>query len=231
MGTVLEMKMCSEVRLAAVAFFALVLSGCGNDQNRIDFVDMSRKIASQVSSPTGAVAQQAVAAPADVLAQVSGPVIIGAARDGAEIFYLIGVRDNGPYRTYATGTRQTMTFRQGVVTATRGTGDDLMSSDVQQTLALLQSGSDGKARRLMQFLDGEDRTIDLVLDCTITAGLSAPSGTDLAALPGRKMTEDCISDSVSFRNSYHLDEVGRVTASVQWLSVRTGPVLFQELRQ
>lgn len=230
MGTVLEMKMCSEVRLAAVAVFALVLSGCGNDQNRIDFVDMSRKIASQVSSPTGAVAQQAVAAPADVLAQVSGPVIIGAARGGAEIFYLIGVRDNGPYRTYATGTRQTMTFRQGVVTATRGAGNDLMASDIDQTLGLLQIGTEGQVRRVMQYLDAEDVTSDLVLDCRITTGLSASGGATIAQMPGRKMTEDCTSGAISFSNSYSLDGTGRVTASVQWLSPDTGPVVFKELR-
>ncbi len=232
--------MRKKVQATAYAAMALMLAGCGNDQDRTDFVDLARTAISQslqkaqatsADAGTNAGAQpQAIADPAAVLAQVNGPVVFATAREGREPFYLIGVRDNGPYRTYATGTRQTMTLRQGVVTATRGAGDDLMSSDIQQTLALLQSGSGGQARRLMQFLDGDDRTIDLVLDCTITAGLSAPGGAALAALPGRKMTEDCTSDTVSFRNSYHLDAAGRVTASVQWLSARTGPVLFQELR-
>lgn len=223
--------MCSEMRLAVAAVVALILSGCGNDQDRIDFVALSKSIVSQVGGAGSAEGQQAIAAPADVLAQVSGPVIIGLARDGTEPFYLIGVRDNGPYRTYVTGTRQTMTFRQGVVTATRGTRNDLMSSDIDRTLALLRSGQEGRAQRVMHYLDGEDQTIDLVLDCVIKAGLSAPSGAALAALPGRKMTEDCTSPRVSFSNSYHMDATGRVIASVQWLSVRTGPVLFQELRQ
>ncbi|MFU8862906.1 MAG: YjbF family lipoprotein [Rhodobacterales bacterium] len=224
------MKTYSEIRLAAVAGVALSLSGCGNDQDRIDFAELSKSIVSQVGGADNAQGQQAIAAPADVLAQISGPVIIGAARGGTEIFYLIGVRDNGPYRTYATGTRQTMTFRQGVVTATRGAGNDLMSSDIDQTLALLRSGQDGQARRVMQYLDAEDITSDLVLDCTITTGLSAPGAGAIAEMPGRKMTEDCTSGPISFSNSYSLDGTGRVTASVQWLSTDTGPVVFKELR-
>lgn len=230
MGAVLEMKMCSEMRLSVVAVVTLMLSGCGNDRDRIDFVELSKSIVSQVGGADNAQGQQAIAAPADVLAQVSGPVIIGAARGGAEIFYLIGVRDNGPYRTYATGTRQTMTLRQGVVTATRGAGNDLMSSNIEQTLALLRSGKDGQARRVMQYLDAEDITYDLVLDCRITTGLSAPAGQAIAQMPGRKMTEDCTSGAISFSNSYSLDGTGRVTASVQWLSTDTGPVVFKELR-
>lgn len=230
MGTVLEMKMGSEMRLTTVAVFALMLSGCGNDQNRIDFVALTKSVVSQVGGGDGAQGQQAIAAPADVLAQVSGPVIIGLARDGTEPFYLIGVRDNGPYRTYVTGTRQTMTFRQGVVTATRGAGNDLMSSDIDQTLALLRNGTGGQTRRVMQYLSAEDVTTDLVLDCTISTGLSASSGEAIARLPGRKMTEDCTSGAISFSNSYSLDGTGRVTASVQWLSTDTGSVVFQELR-
>ncbi|MFU8883648.1 MAG: YjbF family lipoprotein [Rhodobacterales bacterium] len=228
--------MCRKVQATGFAAVALMLAGCGNDQDSTNFVDIARTAISQslekaTAAGTDKGAQpQAIADPAAVLAQVNGPVIFALARDGAEPFYLIGVRDNGPYRTYATGTRQTMTLRQGIVTATRGAGDDLMSSDIKETLALLQSGSGGQARRLMQFLDGEDRTIDLVLDCTITAGLSAPGNAILAALPGRKMTEDCASGTISFRNSYHLDASGRVTASVQWLSSTTGSVVFQELR-
>jgi len=230
MGTVLEMKMCSEMRLAVAAVVALMLSGCGNDQDRIDFVELSKSIISQVGGAGSAEGQQAIAAPADVLAQIRGPVIFGLARDGKEPFYLIGVRDNGPYRTYATGTRQTMTFRQGIVTATRGAGNDLMASDIDQTLALLRNGTGGQARRVMQYLSAEDVTLDLVLECTISTGLSASGGEAIAQLPGRKMTEDCTSGAISFSNSYSLDGTGRVTASVQWLSTDTGSVVFKELR-
>lgn len=218
MGACLEMRMGRKHGAFALLASLLALSGCGNDPNSIDYTQLGKEVISLIRTP--ATAQEPLADPASVLAQVAAPVILARPQTGGlSPFYLIGVRDNGPYRTYVTGTRQSFVFNRGIVTATRGAGHDLMAADINETLALISSGKGGTARRVMQYLDGEDVTRDLVLDCTITA-----------RSPGGSVGEDCEAPGTTFRNTYHVNESGQIVSSTQWISPRTGSVAFQVLR-
>jgi hypothetical protein len=219
-------------RLLAAASLAMLVAGCSNDPTRIDYGQITQGVAAQlgVTSPFGRsapAASQGIAAPAVILAQTNAPVTLAQPANGAAPFYMVGVRENGPWRTYATGTRQTLVLRQGLVTATRGLGQDLMASQVDETLSLLRSGKPGKARRVMQVLDGEDITRDLVLDCTLAVEgqVRTPAG-----LKGRTMTEDCAAGDFRFRNTYVVDASGMIIQSRQWLPTRLGPLSLQVLR-
>lgn len=219
-------------RLLAAALVATQLAGCSNDPTRINYGALSRDVAAQlgVALPFGGSApapSQGLADPAQVLAQTNAPVTLAQPMNGTAPFYMVGVRDNGPWRTYATGTRQTLILRQGLVTATRGLGRDLMASEVDQTLALLRSGKPGQARRVMQVLDGEDITREIALDCTLGVGGQTRTATGLT---GRAMTEDCAAGDLRFRNSYVVDAAGMVIQSRQWLPTLVGPLSLQVLR-
>ena len=219
-------------RLLAAALVATHLAGCSNDATRVDYGQIAQGVAAQlgVALPFGRsspAVTQGLADPALVLAQTNAPVTLVRPANGTAPFYMVGVRDNGPWRTYATGTRQTLVLRQGLVTATRGLGRDLMASEADQTLALLRSGKPGKARRVMQVLDGEDHTREIALDCTLAVEGQTRTA---SGLRGRAMTEDCAAGDLRFRNSYVVDAAGTVIQSHQWLPTLVGPLSLEVLR-
>jgi hypothetical protein len=213
---------------------AALLGGCGNDPTRID----QRAVAADVARGVGLSLPwrprppaQPLASPDQVLAATSAPVIRAQTARGEQL-YILGVRDNGPYRTYATANRQTLTLRGGLVTATRGLGRDLMSADVQQVLERLSHASPGPARRSMQVLDGEDITRSLIFDCQITPGAADLPPLDKAP---RRMQESCrganaAAAGLRFTNSYAMDRSGRILLSRQWLPVSSGAIMLAELR-
>lgn len=237
MGTGLAMRVAGKSRkgsVVALGLVALVLAGCSNDPARIDYRQIASGLGTQLGTTmpfagarTAARTGQTLAEPAVILAQTDAPVTLVQPVNGASPFYVVGVRDNGPWRTYATGTRQTLVMRQGIVTATRGLGRDLMASDADQTLVLLRARQSGKARRVMQVLDGEDVTRDIVLDCTLSTGATVRTGTGIA---GQTMTEDCTAPGLRFRNTYVVDTAGQVIRSEQWLPTQLGPLILQVLR-
>lgn len=216
-------------RGAGLVVALLVLAGFSNDPNRIDYAQLARSVASSVQP--GPQAVQAPADPAVVLAQTEGPLIQVRPQNRTAPYYLLGLRDNGPYRTYITGLRQTITLRQGVVTGTRGLGNDLMTSDIDPLLALLQTQGSGPAQRVMRYLDGEDVTRELVLSCEVTLGPTVTVAAGDIRQSGRRMTEACTGGQISFRNTYVVDGTGQVIQSEQWLTPSAGSAFFQVLRQ
>ncbi|KNG93714.1 hypothetical protein ATO11_11035 [Pseudaestuariivita atlantica] len=135
---------------------------------------------------------------------------------------IIQIERNLAYRTYATGGRQTVTIKNGFVTATRGLGGDLMSSEIDQSLALVSRRSAGQATRVMRFLTGDDQTFEYNFDCVI----SVQGGQ--GGLQG--MREDCRDGETTFINTYAVDRNGRIRASRQWLGNFTGYVSLALLR-
>ena len=229
MGTGLEMMgRRASWRSAGLVATLLVLAGCSNDPGRIDYAQLARSLIPQ--GQTGTPATQPPPEPAVVLAQTTDPLILVVPQNGTAPFYLLAVSDNGPYRTYITGARQSMTLRQGVLTATRGLGSDLMASDIDPLLALLRTQRSGQTQRVMQYLDGEDVIRDLVLDCDVIPGPTVTVAAGEVNRSGRRMTEACRADQITFRNTYVVDSAGQVMQSEQWLSPGAGSMTFQVLR-
>ncbi len=203
--------------LGLILLTALAMAGCGNDPAQIDYIAVTKEIGAQVRPSSAPPAP--LATPAQAMAATQGPLVLVRPQPDRPGAYLVGVRDNGPYRTYATASRESVVFRDGLVTATRGLGDDLMAADVTEVAALLRSGQSGQARREMQFLNAADETQTLSFTCTIAA---APNDTS--------MTEDCTAGDLRFANSYVMDAAGRIVSSRQWLSRRTGSVVMDVIR-
>lgn len=237
MGTGLEM-MQRGFRLAGFGLMMLTLAACSNDTSRIDYAELIRNaapgLAAGVTGKPASPAASPLSSPAEVLAGTTASVAL-VQTEQVQTFYVLGVRDNGPYRTFATTTRQTVVMRQGLVTATRGFGQDLMASDVDETLSMLATGREGPSRRVMQVLDGEDVTRDLVLDCHLTRGAAALPQAVVAVPTGQRMTETCTGRShdgaaIAFTNSYLMDPAGRVILSRQWLPTLSGALTLHLLR-
>lgn len=229
MGTGLEMTGKGKPRaVAALAMACLFLAGCGNTPDRIAYGDLAKTVFRQTpaQAPEAAQAEN----PALILSRTEASVIVAEKPGHPPPFYLIEIRQNGPYRTYATGGRQSITFRQGLVTASRGLGNDLMASEIAPTLDLLKRQSGGTVQRRMHYLDGADETVDLLLRCTITTGDTLRVTLAEIDQTARRMSEDCRGDGVAFRNEYLVNGAGTVLGSRQWMSPMTGTLTFQMLR-
>jgi len=124
---------------------------------------------------------------------------------------LAPVARNGGVTVWQTLDGITLSFRSGVLVATRGLGDDLMSADPSGTLAMLR-GPTGAAQypHIRSYLDGEDRTVFRSFQCR----REARSGTGAA----RQVVERCISTDVEVTNTYWLDAAGEIVRSRQWVS-------------
>ena len=231
MGTGLEMRLRTTGLLIGAAMLS-VLAGCSNNPAPLDLRGLARDALQNMSGQAPAAAP--LAAPEAVLAATEASVIVMETARGDRL-YLLGLRDNGPYRTYVTATRQTLTLRDGMITGTRGLGQDMMASDSAEVTALLRKGRPGQASRRLEVLDGDDRTRVIVLDCVIAKGGTGltPLATPLPA--GRPMTETCTGSQgdaagLRFTNHYLIDRAGRIILSRQWLPSLTGPVDLQILR-
>lgn len=115
-----------------------------------------------------------------------------------------------------------LSFRGGVLVASRGLGYDLMSADVDGTLALLKGSGDGGYYPVIRaYLDGEDRTQFRGFQCR-RATADGTAGA-VGRLPGaaRRIDERCVSPDRRVTNTYWLDAAGRVIGSRQWVGPGT----------
>ncbi|MCA1777525.1 MAG: YjbF family lipoprotein [Loktanella sp.] len=126
----------------------------------------------------------------------------------------------------------TVTFRGGVLIATRGLGDDLMSSDVQNTLAMLRgSASSQYYPQIRSHLDGENQTRFRSYQCRRN-DLSVQQtriGTITRSLT--RVTEHCVSPDNETTNTYWLDPTGTVLKSRQWVRPDIGYMETEYVRR
>lgn len=213
--------------LAALSALVL-LASCGSQQTeRVISIDLLRNILRRPAP----VAQVSLGAIQNAVSKTSEPLELAVREDEKGWAFYVAIGSNAGFDTYGNDQRQTMTLRRGIVTATRGLGDDLMSSDISQTAALIAARRAGQGTRIMRFLDGEDQTREIVMTCSVTRGDAAPVALGEVNTTATAMTETCRSGSRTITNTFLVDASGRSLGSRQWLSEMNGYMLFQTLRR
>lgn len=116
----------------------------------------------------------------------------------------------------------TLTLRGGVLSATRGLGDDLMSADVAGSVAMLRGGGgDGYYPQIRTHLDGEYQTEFRAYQCRREGAARQQVGVGGRTRAATRIEERCVSPDEGFTNIYWLDDAGTVIRSRQWI----GPVI------
>jgi hypothetical protein len=167
----------------------------------------------------------------EVIAQVPGRLSSLIMLRNNESAVLLYAGANHGYERWATPSGQTLTFRDGVLTATRGFNFDLMSSSVDGTATLVRRRASGNVNRIYRYLDGEDNEVDYPARCSI-----APQGAETVVLPTgarvatTKMGETCVAGERQIRNTYWVAGSGEVVKSQQWVSAEVGETVIQKLR-
>ncbi|MDX1782159.1 MAG: YjbF family lipoprotein [Thalassovita sp.] len=202
-----------------------LLAACGNTPGKVDSKSvLSGFLAGKQAQPP----QVDIGA---ALQATKAPVILAVIEKTKAVSPLLEIESNGAYHTFATPSRQTLTLRQGVVTATRGLSNDIMSSDADDTLRLLKQRQAGQTRRAMRYLTGDEQIVTLSFDCTMTVGGTQKIAAGEVSATARAMNESCTGEGLSFTNTYVVDASGHVLTSRQWVNPTIGPVALQVLRR
>lgn len=140
---------------------------------------------------------------------------------------LIRAGQNGDKVTWISPDGIGLTFRNGVLIATRGFGHDLMAADVVDLNRGLTPGR--LAVRVHDYLDGEDQIIRRTFQCDLRAGGSETIEIVERTYRTRILEETCRTPGGSFTNRYWIDGSGRIVQSAQFVSAEVGFVVTRRL--
>lgn len=211
----------------------VALAACTNERTDVTALSIakeqfSRKDPSVVSDPA-----QVAQSVQEALNVLEGPLALATFEKTQNNVVLRQIQTNGPYTTWTSwggNERRSVTTRNGMITATRGLMNDLMSSDVTASLSLVSARQSGSATRVQRYLDGENHTVSVTANCTITRGERTRVQAGSIDRMAVEMTESCETGERSFRNLYRVDDSGRILQSVQWLNDTYGSTVIQVLR-
>lgn len=224
MKTVMKFPMLA---LASV----LLLAGCGNGPDQGSMLKSLRTSAlSKLKGGSAAAPQQLDVAAALKATDASMALISQKDRGGTQAL-VVQIEQNGPYRTYATASRQTLTLRQGLVTNTRGLGDDIMSSEVSGSLSLIAARRAGTSTRVLHYLNGAKERVAVRYDCETYVTGSERVAQGVISANATELTENCVSSSHKFTNTYLVDGTGTILSSQQWISPMQGYYDIRLLRR
>ncbi len=213
--------MIPQKTVAVLIALMLGLSGCGTDT---DATAGARLTGSILKGVVGQRAQKPVVAGPPTtqarLAQFKTPMIMAELPTQGTFTFVVPNGVNGDVETWASADDKTISFRQGIVVATRGYGPDLMQS-TGPTIAQVSSGV-GRFERVYYYLDGADQTQRRVFDCTLSN-----LGPDTITVVERQHTtrhiaETCTGDSGRFTNEYWFQNGTFLRKSNQLLNIEWG---------
>jgi len=220
------MKRCRSLSFA-LAGMAL-LHGCGNSTTSQEY-RLALQSAGGIVRPADTPPREAVGRAS--FQMVPGPLIFVTLSEFGVAAPMVPFGENRGVRTWSTAEKQTLTLRGGIMTSTRGLGDDLMQSAVDPVANALAAGSGGDIARTTWHLDGNDRLIERLFTCGIrTEGRETITLVSGQSLSATRVSEDCVADGVSFQNTYWKDESGTVRRSRQWVSPIVGYAEIEVLR-
>ncbi|SPF79430.1 YjbF family lipoprotein [Pseudoprimorskyibacter insulae] len=211
---------------------AALLAGCGNSE---DVAGMKLFRATATAAFKGKrAAKQPTVIPPQAIAQALGattqPVFLVEIENRKAQALLLEIAKNGAYSTFATSERQTITFLNGMITSTRGLGDDLMSSDAAKLSDLVGSKQSGVAPYTIRFLNGEDITYAYTYQCRVTRGSKMPVIAGMVNTTATLMTADCKGDGPDLQNRYLVGANGQILGARQWIGNLAGYASSQALR-
>lgn len=131
--------------------------------------------------------------------------------------------------TWRTADDVALSFRDGIVIASRGLGFDLISADVAGTLAALDGGRQSGYSRLLTLLDGEGQTLFRAFLCEMGPPRAETIGIVGASFATIRRDETCHSTGLTVENSYWRDADGTMRRARQWLSPGAGLLTTERL--
>ena len=200
---------------------ALVLGACGSEKDEASPLMVFGKTLGSVVMGKGGAAAPAQVSRAE-LEKLGTPVIMGTIASSGGLLYLVPIAQQGNVATWSTSNDITITFRDEVMSQTRGIGPDIMESSVPSRSQLQNPGS--THRRGYTYLDGGDQLVRFTYDCTVSF-----AGAETIPVVGRQhstrhMLEQCTGNRGQFTNEYWFETDGKVRKSKELLISEWGQI-------
>ena len=231
MGAVLEMNSHIKLKVLCV-IVAIGVSACGNQPDQggvskaIQQVVLKQKSpAPEMPTPDGL--QKTIK---EALSNTDRRLAIAVVESRNSFTFLTEIATNGSFSTWGSPDRRTITERQGLITASRGLGADLMSADVSDSLRLVRTRKAGQASRKHIYLDGQNKEVETRFTCTIATTGQQRIAIGEISTTVTTVAERCKGGSASFENTYQVAPSGQVVQSRQWLGPVNGFLTVQKLR-
>ncbi|NUB45392.1 YjbF family lipoprotein [Fertoebacter nigrum] len=214
-------------RTLAATLLGLALAGCGSTDN-------AQSVSAFLSDLTRSVRPDgAAAAPADLgltraaLAGFTTPLQLVTLEPSGVSAVMGPLGSNNGADTWSSADNRTISYRQGIVVATRGLSGDLMSASVP-TLGQIAAGS-GTHSRVHFYLNGLDQTERQDFRCTLSSAGSETLTIVGLGYPTRRIDEDCSGAAGSFRNSYWIEGGTYLRQSRQYVAKEAGFLVTKRL--
>ena len=167
------------------------------------------------------------ALPTQALAAGPGNVLMVTLLSRNAVAAMTRISTNNGTLTWRTDKGVTLSFRDDILVASRGLGDDLMGADIPGVRDAIVQGS-GTAKRTHTYLNSEDTIQTRDLACTYMT--QAPETITIAsgAFEATKVEEVCESRSLRFTNSYWLDG-NTIVQSTQAVALGSGYIRVNTL--
>ncbi|WP_435257134.1 YjbF family lipoprotein [Thioclava sp. FR2] len=203
---------------------ATVLSACGNDTDAFAMAQVAKAVVPIRAQKSDGGLGLTRAALQDILS----PVQLITLEERNQQALVGEIEQNGGVETWSSVDKVTISLRNGVLVATRGLGDDLMSASGQRPN--VQVSADGTYARSYVHLNGLDQTRRLVLTCSARSNGAKSIEIVEKIYSVTEIEETCSLDGQSVTNSYWIDSAGKIRKSRQWVSPNAGSVVIEDLR-
>lgn len=162
--------------LSLLVVSGLALSACGNDASTkrtkatIDEVSgLIKSVFGRNKASTGSGDPNVMIA--NALREFDGAPLMFVLREKTGAYGMASIYgQNGRVTTWVTRDVVSMSLDRPMLTATRGFGNDLMSVEDGGAAGLIAARQAGRVQKTYRFLDGQDRTSRLILNCSIVPG-------------------------------------------------------------
>lgn len=223
------MTLLRKTVLTGALLLATALTGCGSTEDATLGASLARDLGGLIKSRRVAAAPAAdLGLTPATLASVTTPLqLVTLQRTGAQA--LIGpLGSNGGVDTWGTTDGQSISYRQGILVATRGIGTDLMSV-VAPSLADVARGA-GSHNRVHFYTDGLDQTDRQAFTCTLSVAGTETISIVQRGYVTRRVNEDCTGPMGTFQNSYWFDGGTYLRQSRQYVAKEAGWLETKRLR-
>lgn len=138
------------------------------------------------------------------------------------------IATSGEVETWASQDKISVSLRDGIVVATRGLGEDLMSASVPTVEQLQRAGTTYKRSHIL--LDGEDKAFVQSYDCHLRRSTAEQITVLEHSYATRRVVESCASASGQFDNEYWLLNGGEIRKSRQFINDSVGYLVVEHLQ-
>lgn len=218
-------------RLLSFCLVLGVLASCGSDQGPGSTTNALKATASAVTGGLWTKQKPATAGlglTRAALANIVTPVDLVTIESRGVQGVIAKIATNRGVETWSSLDKKTISLRGGVIVATRGLGEDLMSASVPQTAQLRSAGA--SFQRVHTVLTGDDKPDYQRFDCTVSARGAETITVVERTYPTQHMTENCIGPSGRFSNDYWFQSGEKLRKSRQWISKTVGFVVIEHLQ-